>query len=466
MNILKTSRDKEAVKKILPYILATSIFMEMLDSTILNTTLPHIARSFSQPVLDVQMVVISYALTLAVFIPISGFLADRFGTKKVFLFALITFVIGSALSAASLSLNMLVASRVIQGIGGSMMNPIGKLTLIKAFSRAEYVKVFNFAVIPALLGPVLGPVVGGYLVDVLSWHWIFIINIPIGLFAMALTMRYMPNFREEKSSIDALGFIIFSSASVMITLALDMVGKRDTWQIMAMLAMGLLSLFIYYIYAKKHTNPLFSLVLFKIRTFRLGIAGNIACRLGISAIPILVPLMLQLVYGKSALISGLVVAPMSIMIMVGKYFVIKLLKKFGYRKVLMGNTIIIGVIILSLGLHTKDMSPYWFAPSVAILGFFNSIQFTSMNSIIIADLRPEQVSSGNSLAIVNQQLSIGFGIAVGFVILRIMEKLTCITHQDTHLSFQYSFFVLGGLTIVSSLVFARLHPKDGDNLRK
>lgn len=411
-----------STKKILPLILATSIFMQMLDSTILNTSLPSIARELNESPLDMQNAIISYVLTLAVFMPVSGFLADKFGTKKVFLSSLVVFAIGSLLCAMSQSLTHLVVARVVQGIGGSMMTPVGKLALIKTFDKNEIIKALNFAIIPALIGPVLGPLVGGYLVDYLSWHWIFLINIPIGLVGIILGLKYMPDYKSEILDFDLKGFLIFASASLALSIALEFLGNaKNITPVLGIFIIGFLLMYYYYRHAKKDDNPIFPLNLFQIRTFRVGVLGNLATRLGISAVPLLIPLMIQIAYGQSAVVSGWIVAPMALTAMFGKSSVIKILNKFGYRRVLMMNTFVIGLIISSLAIPGIDQSIYVFIPILMVLGFFNSIHFTSMNTISIADLRQNLTSSGNSFLSVNQQLAMGFGTAFGLIVLKLLK---------------------------------------------
>nr|MBP7973663.1 MFS transporter [Kaistella sp.] len=373
-------------KKVLPLILAISIFMQMLDSTILNTSLPAIARDLQESPLEMQNAIISYVLTLALFMPVSGFLADKFGTRKVFIFSLVVFSLGSLFCALSQNLTHLVISRVIQGIGGSLMTPVGRLALIKTFDKNEIVRAMNFAIIPALIGPVLGPLVGGYMVDYLSWHWIFLINIPIGLIGIFLSLKYMPDYISETITFDLKGFLIFASASLLISIALESFGTaKNITPVLLIFILGFLLIYYYYRHAKKTASPIFPLDLFQVRTFRVGILGNMATRLGISSIPLLLPLMVQIAYGETAVVSGWIVAPMALTAMFGKSFVIRVLNYFGYRKTLMTNTFIIGFLICCLGIPGMNTSIWWFTPIIAVLGFFNSIQFTSMNTIAIAD---------------------------------------------------------------------------------
>ncbi|MBQ0151335.1 MAG: MFS transporter [Chryseobacterium sp.] len=460
-----TTVSTETTKKVLPLILATAIFMQMLDSTILNTSLPSIARDLNESPLNMQNAIISYVLTLAVFMPASGFLADKFGTKKIFITALILFSIGSIFCALSQDLTQLVIARIVQGVGGSLMTPVGKLALIKTFDRSELLKAMNFAIIPALIGPVLGPLVGGYMVDYLSWHWIFLMNIPIGILGIVLSIKYMPNYISEITEFDLKGFIIFAAASLLLSISLELFGDaQNITPVLIVFILGFLALYFYYRHAKKKGNPIFPLNLFQVRTFRVGILGNLATRLGVSAVPLLLPLMIQIAFKQSAVTSGWMIAPMAITSMFGKSAVIKILNKYGYKRTLMVNTFVIGVLICCLAIPNINTNLLWFLPIIGILGFFNSIQFTSMNTISISDLRNFQTSSGNSLISVNQQLAIGFGIAFGLIVLKLYENSPELIKNETHNAFRFTFLTVGILTILSSSIFRRLHSSDGKNM--
>lgn len=461
-----TDQINDKIKKILPIIMATSIFMQMLDSTILNTALPSIAESLNESPLNMQNAIISYVLTLALFMPASGFLADKFGTRKTFILSLVLFSLGSVFCSLSQDLIQLVVSRVIQGLGGALMTPVGKLAMIKTYKKNELVKALNYAIIPALIGPVLGPLLGGYLVDYLSWHWIFIINIPFGIAGIILGMKYMPDYHSGETHFDLKGFLIFAAASLLLSVSLELFGNtQNITPILMIFILGFLLFYFYYRHAKKATNPLFPLNLFQVRTFRVGIVGNMVTRLGISSVPLLLPLMIQIAYGGSAVISGWIVAPMALTAMFGKNYVIQILNRFGYRKTLYYNTIILGILIIFLAVPGIADSLYWFVPIIALMGFFNSIQFTSMNTISIADLRSFHTSSGNSLLSVNQQLAVGFGISLGLLILNIFETQTNLISGEIHNAFRYTFLTIGLLTILSSNVFKRLHFADGNNMK-
>ncbi len=460
-----TRQINNKIKKILPIIMATSIFMQMLDSTILNTALPSIAESLNESPLDMQNAIISYVLTLALFMPASGFLADKFGTRKTFILSLMLFSMGSVFCSLSQDLTQLVISRVVQGLGGALMTPVGKLAMIKTYKKKELVKALNYAIIPALIGPVLGPLVGGYFVDYLSWHWIFIINIPFGIAGIILGMKYMPNYHSGETHFDLKGFLIFAAASLLLSVALELFGNtQNITPILMIFILGFLLLYFYYRHAQKTTNPLFPLNLFQVRTFRVGIVGNMLTRLGISSVPLLLPLMIQVAYGGSAVISGWIIAPMALTAMFGKNYVIGILNRFGYRKTLYYNTIVLGLLIMLVAVPGIEDSLYWFVPIIALMGFFNSIQFTAMNTISIADLRSFHTSSGNSLLSVNQQLAVGFGISLGLLILNIFESQTHFISGEIHNAFRYTFLTIGLLTIFSSNVFKRLHIADGNNM--
>lgn len=456
--------SEKEVKNNLPIVLSIAIFMQMLDSTILNTSLPAIARDFGEPSLSMQNAIIAYVLTLAVFMPVSGFLADRYGTRRVFNFAIILFAAGSLFCAFSTNLTELVIARVIQGIGGSMMTPVAKLALIKTFPKNELVKAMNFAIVPALIGPILGPLVGGYMVDYLSWHWIFLINVPISLVGLAMSVKYLPDHRSPTIDFDFKGFLIFAGASLLLSIAVELFTEsHNVTPVLLLFVVGFILVFFYFKHSHTDNNPIFPFSLFQVRTFRLGILGNLATRLGISSIGLLVPLMIQVAYGKSAVVSGWLIAPMALTAIFGKSFVISILNRFGYRTTLMANTAIIGAIICLFAIPGENTPIIWFLPIVALLGFFNSIQFTSMNTISIADLREYQNSSGNSLISVNQQLAIGFGISFGLIVLRSFES--ALNEGSIHTAFRYTFLVMGLTTILSGLLFRRLHVSDGKNLR-
>ncbi|MDF7670402.1 DHA2 family efflux MFS transporter permease subunit [Orbaceae bacterium ESL0721] len=448
------------VIRLLPWLAAIAFFMQTLDASILNTALPAIAKDLKESPLNMQSAVISYALTLALFIPVSGYLSDRFGTRNIFVSAVFLFTFGSMLCALSDSLLFLDISRVIQAIGGSMMVPVSRLVLIKSFKRSDFLAALNTSTIPGLVGPVVGPVVGGYLVEMASWHWIFLINLPIGLIGVIIGWRYMPNIKGERLKFDQIGFFCIVIALISATLSLEFLSQGEDSNLSIFLGiLAIIFLLVYRWYAARAAEPLFPLSLFKIRTFRLGIIGNLFSRLGISGIPFLIPLFLQVAFGYSAIFAGFMLVPMAMGSLLMKTVVPKILRTWGYRRTLITNTIAAGIFIMSLSQISPTSSTILFALLLFCIGSVNSLQFTAMNSITLADLHGEQTSSGNSLMTVNQQLAISFGIAFGSVLIRLIG-----VHTSTIPAFQSAFIILGIETIISTLVFTALHKQDGKNL--
>ena len=448
--------------KFLPYVLAVALFMQILDATILNTALPEMALALGESPLKMQWAVISYALTLAIFIPISGFMADKYGTRKVFLSAIVLFSIGSIFCAMSPSLDILVASRILHGIGGAMMTPVARLILVKSYPRNQLLTVMNFAVIPALIAPLVGPLVGGYLVQYASWHWIFLINVPMGILGMIIGFKLVPDLREAAGKLDWLGFGLFAIAAGLLTLAVELLSKPDKalWGV-SLVAIGISLLLMYARHARKATNPIFPLSLFDIRTFRIGITGNLFTRLGISAVPYLMPLLLQVAFKYTPSQAGWLLTPIAVGAMGIKPWVSKIIQRFSYRKVLVINTTVLGTLIILLAQLDASMPWYYIAPLLVVMGACNSMQFSAMNTITIGDLKGSQTSSGNSLMAVNQQLAVSFGIAFGAAILTVFSDRL---NFEIISAFHATYYVLGVITIISGLSFLRLKPEDGRGL--
>ncbi|WP_034460722.1 multidrug transporter subunit MdtD [Buttiauxella noackiae] len=449
----------------LPWIAAMAFFMQALDATILNTALPAIAHSLGRSPLAMQSAIISYTLTVAMLIPVSGWLADRFGTRRVFMFAVSLFTLGSFACAMSNSLGELVIFRVIQGIGGAMMMPVARLALLRAYPRSELLPVLNFVTMPGLVGPILGPLLGGVLVTWASWHWIFLINIPIGILGLIYARKYMPNFTTPRRGFDMTGFLLFGLSLVLISSGMELFGERIVASYIGILTIlgGLALLAAYIWHARRHPTPLIALPMFRTRTFSIGIVGNLASRLGTGCVPFLMPLMLQVGFGYSALIAGCMMAPTAIGSLLAKSTVTQVLRKLGYRKTLVGVTLVIGLLIGQFSLQSPGMEVWLLILPLFILGMAMSTQFTAMNTITLADLTDENASSGNSVLAVTQQLAISLGVAVSAAVLRLYEGIESINTVE---QFHYTFLTMGAVTLVSALVFLLLRPKDGRNMIK
>ncbi len=446
----------------LPWIAAMAFFMQALDATILNTALPAIAQSLQRSPLAMQSAVISYTLTVAMLIPVSGWLADRYGTRKVFIVAVSLFTFGSLTCALSGSLGMLVISRVIQGVGGAMMMPVARLALLRAYPRSELLPVLNFVTMPGLVGPILGPLLGGLLVTYATWHWIFLINIPIGILGILYARKYMPDFTTPRRRFDLLGFLLFGFGLVLLSSGIELLGEQIVGGgvALAVLLAGVLLLLFYIWHALRHPTPLIALPMFKTRTFSVGIAGNIAARLGTGCVPFLMPLMLQVAFNYSAVLAGCMMAPTAIGSILAKSTVTRVLRGFGYRKTLVGITTIIGMLIATFALQSPGSGIVIMVVPLFLLGMAMSTQFTAMNTITLADLTDENASSGNSMLAVTQQLAIGFGVAVSAAVLRLYQSFDGTTVQQFHAT----FLTMGIVTVLSGLVFMLLKTGDGRHL--
>lgn len=448
----------------LPWIAAMAFFMQALDATILNTALPAIAQSLHRSPLAMQSAVISYTLTVAMLIPVSGWLADRFGTRRVFILAVSLFALGSLCCALSGNLPVLVISRIIQGVGGAMMMPVARLALLRAYPRSELLPILNFVTMPGLIGPVLGPVLGGVMVTYASWHWIFLINIPIALAGIFFARKYMPDFTTPKRRFDIAGFLLFGLGLVLISVGIELLGEQvvSAGRAAAVLVGGILLLLLYIKHARHHSAPLIGLPVFKTRTFSIGIIGNIATRLGTGSIPFLMPLMLQVGFGYTALLAGCIMVPTALGSILAKSLVTRVLRQFGYRRTLVGVTLIIGLLIASFTLQMPTLPFIALLIPLFIMGMFMSMQFTSMNTITLADLSDDHASTGNSVLAVTQQLAISFGVAVSAAVLRFWQGVTNTPLNDFHAT----FLTMGIVTLLSAIIFLLLHPGDGKHLIK
>ncbi|CCP01133.1 Putative major facilitator superfamily transporter [Erwinia amylovora Ea644] len=446
----------------LPWIAAMAFFMQALDATILNTALPAIAQSLERSPLAMQSTIISYTLTVAMLIPVSGWLADRFGTRKVFISAVFLFSLGSLACALSGSLWMLITSRIVQGVGGAMMMPVARLALLRAYPRSELLPVLNFVTMPGLIGPVLGPLLGGVLVTWATWNWIFLINIPIGVLGIFFARKYMPDFTTPKRRFDVLGFLLFGLGLVGISCGIELFSERVVSSLIALMVLlaGIALLLLYIVHARRHPSPMIPLPIFKTRTFSVGIVGNIFSRLGTGSVPFLMPLMLQVGFGYTALLAGCMMAPTALGSILAKSTVTSVLRGFGYRKTLVGISVIIGVLVASFSLQTENWNILVLLIPLFVLGVVMSTQFTAMNTITLADLNDGNASSGNSLLAVTQQLAISFGVAVSAAVLRFYEDFG----GGTLYQFHATFLTMGIITLLSGLVFLLLKPGDGGNL--
>jgi EmrB/QacA subfamily drug resistance transporter len=452
-------------KQLLPWLVAVAFFMESLDTTILNTAVPAVAEALKVVPLSMKAVLSSYTLSLAVFIPISGWMADRYGTRRVFASAIGLFTLGSLLCGLSTNIHVLVAFRVLQGCGGAMMVPVGRLTIVRTFAKSELIRAMSFVAIPGLVGPMLGPIAGGLIVAYLHWRVIFFVNLPIGLAGLILVYIHLPDYREKSNPLDMVGLILFGSGIALLSYVLEVFGEHtlSVREVLGLLAISVLLLAGYGFHAAKTPFPLLELSLFRIRTFRAAVAGSFFTRLGIGGIPFILPLLYQVGLGYTPIHSGLLMMPQAIASMSLKITMPRILARFGYRGVLISNTVILGLLIAlfaTIGVGT----PLWLVVAEMFgYGFFSSLQYTSMNTLVYADVSEEQASAASSIASTMQQMAISFGIATASLVtaLFIPDRLHSSAAQMIH-GIDNGFFVLGGLTVLSTMVFAELKSLDGN----
>jgi EmrB/QacA subfamily drug resistance transporter len=453
-----------ASKRLLPWLVAVAFFMESLDTTILNTAVPAIAAALKVAPLSMKAVLSSYTLSLAVFIPISGWMADRFGTRRVFASAIGLFTLGSLLCGISNNIHVLVACRVLQGCGGAMMVPVGRLTLVRTFAKSELIRAMSFVAIPGLVGPMLGPIAGGLIVGYLHWRVIFFVNLPIGIIGLFLVYLHLPDYREKSNPLDIIGLILFGSGIALLSYVLEVFGEHtlSVGEIVGLLAISITLLMGYGLHASKIAFPLLNLALFRIRTFRASVSGSFFTRIGMGGIPFILPLLYQVGLGFTPIQSGLLIMPQAIAAMSLKMTMPRILSRFGYRAVLISNTVILGLLMLlfaTIGVGT----PVWMIVAQAFCyGFFSSLQYTSMNTLVYADVSAEQTSGASSIASTTQQMSISFGVATASLLaaLFIPDRFRTSAPEMIH-GIHYALLFLGGITVLSTIVFRELKSTDG-----
>jgi EmrB/QacA subfamily drug resistance transporter len=453
--------------RMLLWLVAIAFFMQTLDATIVNTALPAMATALNESPLKMHSVVISYALAMATLIPASGWLADRFGTRRAFMSAIVLFSLGSLLCALSSNLTMLVAARVLQGIGGAMLLPVGRLAVLRAFPRDRFLPAMAFVTIPGLIGPLIGPTLGGWLVEYASWHWIFLINLPVGLIGCIMTHRYMVEAKQDKvGGFDLGGYLLLAFSMIGISMALD--GLSDLGMrhatVMVLLTFGFASLAAYWLRASRRPDALFPLRLFEINTFSVGILGNLFSRIGSGAMPFLIPLLLQVCLGYTPSQAGVMLIPVAAAAILSKRIGPPLIRRAGYRKVLLVNTLLVGAAIMSFGLIGTATPTWLLILQLACFGAVNSLQFTAMNTIALFDLEGANASSGNSLLSMIMMLSMSLGVAIAGGLLAAFDTTA---GQGTQAlpAFQATFITVGLVTCASAWIFWQLAPTAGRALK-
>jgi EmrB/QacA subfamily drug resistance transporter len=451
--------NNDSTHTALLWIVATGFFMQALDTTIVNTALPSIAHSLGVPALAMQPIVVAYTLTMALLTPASGWLADRFGTRRVYFTAILLFVIGSLCCAGAHTRGQLIVARVLQGVGGSMLLPIGRLAVLRAVTGEAYVSALALISVAGQVGPILGPTLGGWFVEALTWHWIFLINVPIGAVGLLAVNRYLPDgASRDAPPFDMIGCGLLSLCMVACSLAIDvpMQTHRAAWSV-SLFVLGLTAALAYVPYARRARNPLFRLGLFREPNFSVGLIGNLFARIGASAVPFLVPLLLQLQLGYTPLHSGLMMLPAALVGTVAKRWIAPLIRRYGYENFLLVNTLVVGSSIVAFALFSQGTPLLLEIAVLAIFGGANSMQFAAMNSVTLKGLSIADAGSGNSLFSMVQMLAIGLGVSIGGGLVNLFTD----EWHSAALAFRLSFASVGVITMLSALVFRRLDDNPG-----
>ncbi len=452
--------------RIVPLIVAVALFMENMDSTVISTSLPAIARAIGTNPLALKLAVTSYLLSLAICIPASGWTADRFGPRNVFRIAIGVFIMGSIGCAASHSLEEFVFARIVQGMGGAMMTPVGRLILVRSIDKKLLLNAMSLVTMPALIGPICGPPLGGFITTYASWHWIFLINVPIGLAGIVLASRFIPNVRiEHRDPFDFVGFLLSGLGIGGLAFGLSVLGLEflPLSVVATLLCVGVVSTAAYVVHAGRTPAPILDLNLLKLPTFRASIIGGFLFRLGVGALPFLLPLLLQIGFDLTPFQSGLITFTSALGSMFMKAAVASVVRRFGYRNVLLYNSLISSLFLAACATFVPGMP---FAAMIAILltgGFFRSLQFTSINTIAYAEIEPAKMSRATSLVAAAQQLSLSTGVAIGALV---VETTLRLKHSATMSAadFPPAFLAISLFAASAALVFLQLKPDAGDEL--
>jgi len=450
---------------IVPLVIATALFMENTDSTILSTALPVIARDLGLDPISLKLAVTSYLVSLAIFIPVSGWVADRVGACTTFRLALVVFMAASVGCASSRSLAEFVMWRALQGAGGAMMVPVGRMIVVRSVSKADLVRALSFLAMPSLIGPMMGPPLGGFIVAYADWRWIFFVNIPIGILGIVLATLFIPDAKHDTPPLDVKGFILSALGLGGLVAGLAVSGRRIAPPEVAvgLMCVGAVALYAYVHHAFRVEKPLLDLRLLKYPTFEAGILGGTLFRLGVGATAFLLPLMLQLGFGLDAFSSGLITFAGAIGAFAMKPLAQRFLHRFGFRRLLIVNGLVASALLIVNAFWTAATPGLLISFVLLIGGFSRSLQFTSLSAITYADLETRQIGAATGMATVAQQVSVSFGVAIGAMVLEASEWLGG-RHTPTTADFSAAFIVVGLLSSLTSLAMLRLPADAGDDI--
>jgi len=447
-------------------IVAAALLMEQIDVTVLTTALPTMARDFGVSAVNMSVAITSYLLSLAVFIPASGKIADRFGARNVFCTAIVLFTLGSVLCGQSSRLSFLVAARLIQGLGGALMVPVGRLVILRTVSKAELVNAMTWVLVPGLIGPVIGPPLGGFIVTYFSWPWIFYINVPLGIVGLALAMRFVPDLREASSSrFDFTGLLLTGTALSCLIFGSQFVshGGASPAVTLALFAVGIVAGTLYFFYALRVPEPMLDLSLMRIPTFRLAVVGGSLWRIAGGSLPFLMPLMMQLGFGKSAAASGAITFMSSAGSMAMKASAGRILRRFGFRNTMIWNAVVATALLAGCAAFRPGWPLWAIYAALLITGFFQSLQFTAYNIIAFAEIPPSRSSAAMSFYSTFQQLMLSMGICVAATALNVSIDIGGRAHASFG-DFSVAFLAVTAISIFAAPLSTRFEPRAGEEM--
>lgn len=449
-------------ERVIPLIVAAALFMENMDATVIATSLPAIAADIGTNPLHLKLAITSYLLALAVFIPASGWVADRFGARRVFTTAIVIFMIGSIGCALSQSIEHFVIARTIEGIGGAAMTPVGRLVLLRSIDKSRLVEAMAWVTAPALIGPVVGPALGGFITTYFSWHYIFLINIPIGLLGIFMAQRYIDPIRSDDiRPFDFKGFILAGIGLGGIAFGLSVAGLNVMpWQsVVAFVACGAISMTLYVLHSWRVPVPVLDFSLLRLKTMRASIIGGFLFRLGVGALPFLLPLLLQVGFGLTPFQSGLVTFGSAVGALGMKTLAARMIRTFGFRNIMVVDAMVSAAFLAACALFTPETPLSLILTILIVGGFFRSLQFTAINTIAYADVDPARMSRATTLVSVTQQLAMSAGVAVGAFSVEMTMILRSGSGDLVASDFAPAFIVVG-LISASSAIFFFMMPSD------
>jgi EmrB/QacA subfamily drug resistance transporter len=452
------------LRLIIPMIIAVAFLMEQLDSTIITTAIPTMAVDLDTTVLRMNLAVTAYVLTLAMFIPVSGWLADRFGARRVFVIALLVFTASSALCGLATTLPELVAARCLQGLGGAMMTPVGRLILLRSFPRPQLVAAMLYMSLPALLGPVIGPLLGGVLTTYASWRWIFFVNIPFGLVGCILALRFIEETSTKESArFDLWGFLMVAIGLALLQLGVENLGHPALPLVMVIIVLAAAGALLlgFFLYARSRTFSVVDLTLFRVRTFRIGTLSGGISRIALNGAAFLLPLLLQVGMNMSPLQSGTLTFFLALGAVSIRPASTRGLRLFGFRRVLLWSAVLSAVLIAGFALAETGVPHWLIAGYIVLLGFVRSALFLSANTLSYADMPPEKLSNATSLGGVLQQLSVSFGVSLAVLLLSLVKGSE---DTPTLADFHEAYLLVAIIPLLAVPGFLQLRPWDGMNV--